>query len=209
MNRIFSAACVVSLLFGAADFSLAASKIIDFPVHDGEANSCNGCNPTVETGNLFINPSSQGIVKFGTGPISGVVTHADLVLFVYAVPVSPLPIDVYGYGTTTGPVVAGDLNAGTFLASLTPSINSTENEAFIFDVTNFVATTHAPFLAFNLRSQGFDGFASLEYNHGLPSQLVITFAPEPTTCCLLIVGGGAMLANSLRKRFRCNAHQRT
>jgi len=53
-----------------------------------------------------------------------------------------------------------------------------------------VSTTHAPFLAFNPRSEEGGVFSSLEFNYGHPSQLLVTAeaaqAAEPASIVLTL-----------------------
>ena len=112
-----------------------------------------------------------------------------LTLNPYGLPLFGPNVDVYGYGTSIGQLDDTDANAGTFLGTLVLPPNLGYGEDAFFDVTAFVANTHAPFLAFNLRSVGTDVFSSLEFNYGHPSQLLITTAvPEPAPIALLLIG---------------------
>jgi hypothetical protein len=127
-------------------------------------------------------------VKFSSASITRRVIQAVLSLNPYGLPLFGTDIDVYGYGTAVGRLDATDANAGTFLGTLTLPSSLGYGEDVFFDVTAFVATANAPFLAFNLRTTGTDVFSSLEYNYGHSSQLLVTVVPEPTTAALLLGG---------------------
>lgn len=167
--------------------SHAALTTID-PTSDGSLYTCQGCNTVSEGAYVLTSGYIQGVVKFSTTPIVGNVSHALLSLNPYGLPLWGSFVDVYGYGTSTGTLQVADANAGTFLGSLNLPANLGYGQNAYFDVTPFVASTHTPYLAFNLRSTGTDVFSSLEYNYGHPSQLIVTTVPEPSSMALTIAG---------------------
>lgn len=106
----------------------------------------------------------------------------------YGLPLWGSTVDVYGYGTTVGSLIAADANAGALLGTLILPANLRYGQDAYFDVTSFVASTHSPYVAFNLRSTGMDVFSSLEFDYGHPSQLLVTTVPEPSSVALIAVG---------------------
>ena len=166
--------------------SQAANALTLDPTSDGSLYVCDGCNVVSEGGYLMAAGYIQGAVKFSSTPITGTVTNATLSLNVYGLPIGP-DVDVYGYGTSVGQLEAADANAGTFLGTLPLPGNLGFGEDVFFDVTAFVAATHTPFLAFNLRTAGTDIFSSLEINYGHPSQLLVTMVPEPARATLSMI----------------------
>jgi PEP-CTERM motif len=130
----------------------------------------------------------QADVKFQLPEIQGTITRALLSVNPYALPLWGNPVDVYGFGTSSGRLGASDYNAGIYLGSWTlPGLNFGE-EAY-FDVTSLFSGINAPYVAFNLRSGGDDIFSSLKWNYGHPSELILTtVVPEPST--LWVLGGG-------------------
>lgn len=176
-------------LFASAGAANAGVIVID-PTSDGAIYTCAGCNP-VSNGELLVSGYIQGVVKFSSAGIDGVVESALLSVNPLALPLWGPIVDVYGYGTELGALDASDGFAGTFLGSWTlPSL--TYGQDAFFDVTSFVAGTNAPFVAFNLRTApgGTDVFSSLEQNYGHPAQLTVTTrsVPEPSTLGLFAAG---------------------
>jgi hypothetical protein len=176
------------LAWSGSTVSQAASITLD-PTSDGSLYTCAGCNVVSDGGYVLVSGYIQGEVKFSSAAIAGTVTQTFLTLNPYALPLFGLDVQVYGYGTNIGPLDVTDANAGTFLGTLVLPANLGFGQDVFFDATAFVASTHAPFLAFNLRSTGTDVFSSQEFNYGHPSQLLITTAvPEPTPTALLLIG---------------------
>lgn len=183
---------VISLMLAAlvcgSTLSDAALITVD-PTSDGSLYTCDGCNVVSDGAYVLTAGYIQGAVKFSSAAIVGTITQAFLTLNPYALPLFGTDVDVYGYGTSIGPLDGTDANAGALLGTLVLPANLGFGQDAYFGVTAFVAGTNAPFLAFNLRSTGADVFSSLEYNYGHPAQLLITTAvPEPATAALLLTG---------------------
>lgn len=190
---------VISLILAAlvcgSTQSDAALITVD-PTSDGSLYTCDGCNVVSDGAYVLAAGDIQGAVKFSSAAIVGTITQAFLTLNPYALPLFGTDVDVYGYGTSIGPLDGTDANAGTLLGTLVVPANLGFGQDAYFGVTAFVASTNAPFLAFNLRSTGADVFSSLEYSYGHPAQLLITTAvPEPATAALLLTGLLALAAS--------------
>jgi hypothetical protein len=163
------------------------------PSDDGRA-SMNGGGFVNTTDYVICAPDNRGLIEFSLNSIDGQIGTATLTVNPYGLPLWGNPVQVYGYSSIDGKLTLSDYDAGIFLGSWTlPNLNIGQN-AF-FDVTSFLKTVTTPYVGFNLRSDGTDVFASLEYNHGHPSQLLVTTIPEPGT--LLLLGIGAAI---LRKK---------
>jgi hypothetical protein len=123
----------------------------------------------------------------------------------YGLPLWGPLVSIYGYGTSIGALDVSDAGAGTFLGVLELPPGLGYGEDVFLDVTNFVASTTAAYLAFNLRTPagGTGVFSSLEYNYGHPSQLILDVTPhgvpEPSTLALF---ASAMLAVFIVSRRR-------
>lgn len=167
------------------------------PTSDGSLYTCGGCNVVSDGAYVLTSGYIQGAVKFATLPASGIVTSAVLSLNPYGLPLWGPNVDVYGYGTSIGALHTSDANAGTFLGTLVLPANLGYGQDAFFDVTNFVRSISAPYIAFNLRSVGTNVFSSLEYNYGHPAQLTVTTIPEPMTIALL---GFGLIAFAFRRR---------
>jgi len=176
------------------------------PNSDGSIYVCEGCNPVSDGSTVLAAFYIQGIVKFSSEAITAPVSQAFLTLNPYSLPLFGQNLEVYGYGTTLGQLDETDGNAGALLGTLVLPLDLGFGQDAFFDVTAFVNTVNAPFLAFNLRSpDGVDDFSSLEFNYGHPSQLLITFAvPEPPLATLLLAALLAYLGFSLH---RLTAHR--
>lgn len=191
---------VLNVVFVAAAI---ASPVTITPISDGSLYTCDGCN-TVSDGN-YVGASGyiQGAIKFSTSAIPGVVTNAMLSVNPYGLPIWDSTIDIYGYGTSIAPLDITDANAGSFLGTLTLLPGLDFGQDAFFDVTSFVANTHAPYLAFNLRADEGGGvlFSSMEFNYGHPSQLIVTAVPEPSTSALLVMGVLSLGISRMVKRL--------
>lgn len=184
-GRLVSAALAVFLCCTPA-ITYAVPITIN-PTSDGSLYTCDGCNVVSDDATVLVSGYIQGAVKFSSGAITRPVSQAFLTLNPYTLPLHGPNLEVYGYGTTLGQLGETDANAGTFLGTLVLPADLGFGQDAFFDVTAFVNTVNAPFLAFNLRSAGTDDFSSLEFNYGHPSQLLITFAvPEPSLTALLL-----------------------
>ena len=192
---------IAAMAAAAASFTPAAdaATLTLDPTSDGSLYTCAGCNIVADGAYLMASGYIQGAVKFSSAPIHGTVTQALLSVNLYGLPLWGSDVAVYGYGTTQGQLVADDANAGTFLGTLHLPANLGYGQDAFFDVTGFVAATHAPYLAFNLRSSGTDVFSSLEYNDGHAAQLLVSSVPEPSQPALLAAG---LLAMGLLLRRR-------
>ncbi len=182
-----------------------AGPIIINPTSDGSLYTCPGCNVVSDGGDITVSGYIQGAIKFSSAAIDGTVNSALLSLNPDALPLWGPLVSIYGYGTSIGALDVSDANAGTFLGILELPPDLTYGEDVFFDVTNFVASTNALYLAFNLRTPlgGTDGFSSLEFNHGHPSQLILDVTPrsvpEPSALALF---AGAILAACIVTRRR-------
>ena len=184
-GRIVSAAFAMFLC--CAPTITYAVPIVINPTSDGSLYTCDGCNVVSDDAYVLVSGYIQGAIKFSSASITGTVTQVFLTVNPYGLPLFGPNVDIYGYGTTLGQLDVSDANAGTFLGTLVLPPNLGYGEDAFFDVTAFVATVNAPFLAFNLRSTDTDVFSSLEFNYGHPSQLLVTFAvPEPSLAALLL-----------------------
>jgi hypothetical protein len=206
-------ASVVFAVFACCSplLSHAVPSLTLSPTSDGSLYTCDGCNIVSDGGSVLVAGYIQGAVKFASAEITGPITQAFLTLNPYTLPLFGQNVDVYGYGTTLGQLSETDANAGTFLGTLFLPANLGFGQDAFFDVTAFVTTVNAPFLAFNLRSVGgTDDFSSLELNYGHPSQLVITLAaPEPPLVVLLVAALLAYCGISQRRlTSRSHAHRR-
>jgi hypothetical protein len=168
------------------------------PVSDGSLYTCDGCNVVSDGAYVLVSGYIQGAVKFDASAMDAPVISATLTLNPYGLPLWGPTVDVYGYGTAIAALDVSDANAGTYLGTLVLPADLGYGKDAYFDVTAFAATTAAPYLAFNLRSEGTDVFSSLEYNYGHPSQLLITTVPEPASAALLLAG--LLLLGSVAKR---------
>jgi PEP-CTERM motif len=178
-----------------------ASLITINPTSDGSLYTCAGCTVVSDGAYVLTSGYIQGAVKFSSAAIAATITQVFLTLNPYGLPLFGPTVDVYGYGTAIGQLDVTDANAGTFLGTLVLPANLGYGQDALFDVTAFVENTHAPFLAFNLRSAGTDVFSSLEYNYGHPSQLLIaTAAPEPASIGLVLIGLVLALGGIARRR---------
>jgi len=185
---------IVSLLLAAFAMtspatSLGGVLVID-PTSDGSLYVCAGCNIVSEGAFVLVSGYIQGDVKFASNSISGAVTQALLSLNPYGLPLFGNEVSIYGYGTAIGALDDSDADAGVLLGILMlPPILGFGEDVF-FDVTSFVASANAPFLAFNLRTTDSDVFSSLEFNYGHASQLLVTTTAlaEPAPGALLLAG---------------------
>jgi hypothetical protein len=186
----FTTASLVFAIFAYCSplISHAVPTLILEPTSDGSLYTCDGCNVVSDGDYVLVSGDIQGAIKFSSALITGTVAQAFLTVNPYGLPLFGPTVDVYGYGTTIGQLDVSDVNAGTFLGTLVVPPNLGFGEDAFFDVTAFVTTISAPFLAFNLRSAEIDVFSSLEFNYGHPSQLLLTFAvPEPSLAALLLM----------------------
>jgi hypothetical protein len=148
----------------------------------------------------------QGDVKFSMASLQGSQSQVLLTVNPYGEPLWDKTVDVYGYGTSVGALAASDANAGTFLGTLVLPDNLGYGQDASFDVTSFVNSVHAPYVAFNLRTTGTDVFSSLEYNYGHPSELLATAmpaaaaVPEPANASLMLAAIAAAAGLAVRRR---------
>ena len=204
----FRTASLVFAIFAYCSplISHAVPTLILEPTSDGSLYTCDGCNVVSDGDYVLVSGDIQGAIKFSSALITGTVAQAFLTVNPYGLPLFGPNVDVYGYGTTIGQLDVSDANAGTFLGTLVLPPNLGFGEDAFFDVTAFVNTINAPFIAFNLRSAEIDVFSSLEFNYGHPSQLLMTFAiPEPSLTALLLT---ALLAYCVIWQRRLTNHIR-
>jgi hypothetical protein len=188
-SRPATAALALALCWGMINAS-AAPITID-PTSDGSLYTCDSCIVVSDDAYVLVDGYIQGAIKFSSAPITGPITQAFLTLNPYGLPLWGPTVEVYGYGTNNGHLEEADANAGTFLGTLTLPPDLGYGEDAFFDVTSFILSVgaSAPYIAFNLRSDGTDVFSSLEYNYGHPSQLIVTLAstvPEPSSVLPLL-----------------------
>lgn len=192
-------AATYALATGLFAGNAQSAPLVLNPVSDGAIYTCVGCNPVADGAYVLVAGYIQGIVKFSTAQIGPNLTQATLSLNPYGLPLFDKTVDVYGYGTSEGSLTAADGFAGTYLGTWQIPENLGYGQDTYFDVTAFLATVNAPYVAFNLRSDsGTDVFSSLEYNYGHPAQLSLTTVPVPGGVVLF----GSALAGlvSLRRR---------
>lgn len=174
------------------------------PTSDGSLYTCDSCNVVSDDAYVLVSGYIQGALKFSSAAILGTVSQAFLTLNPYGLPLFGPAVDIYGYGTTNGQLEEADANAGNFIGTLLLPPDLGFGQDVFFDVTAFLMSVDAPYIAFNLRSVGTDVFSSLEYNYGHPSQLIVTMAnvvSEPSQSALLCV---AVLALICMSRFTSN-----
>ena len=192
---------LLAVTLSALAFSAAshATPVTINPASDGSLYSCSGCNTVSDGAYVLTGGYIQGAIKFSTAGITGKVSNATLTLNPYGLPLWGQTVDVFGYGTAIGALVAADADAGTFIGTLTLPAGLGYGQDAYFDVTSFVAGINSPYIAFNLRSSGTNVFSSLEYNYGHPSQLLVTTVSEPSS---LAIPGAGILILLLRRASR-------
>jgi len=131
-----------SFLFATAS---EAAVITINPTSDGSLYTCEGCNTVSDGAYVLTSGYIQGAVKFSSTPITDIVSNATFTLNLYGLPLWGPTVDVYGYGTSIGSLVASDANAGTFLGTITLPQNLGYGQDVFFDVTSFVASTSSPY----------------------------------------------------------------
>jgi hypothetical protein len=201
-TRLRGAKAVTTLLAGVVAAlllvgSASADPITIDPTSDGSLYVCDGCNVVADGDYVLVDGYIQGAIKFSSAPITGPVGSALLSLNPYGLPLWGPSIDVYGYGTTEGQLVDADANAGTYLGTWNLPADLGFGQDAYFDVTSFLMTVSAPFIAFNLRSTGTDVFSSLEFNYGHPSQLIVELAafavPEPSGWASFLIAAALLI----------------
>jgi len=179
-SRLSRWALGVALVLGS---QLApAAKLTLAPSSDGSLYVCDGCNIVSEGAYVPVAGYIQGAIKFPTAKFAKAskVKSAFLSINPYGLPLFDLTVDVYGYSTAEGQLVDADANAGTLLGTQNNPADTGYGEPVLFDVKEFIGKSkatkaEAPFIAFNLRTDGgTDVFSSLEYNYGQPAQLLVT-----------------------------------
>jgi hypothetical protein len=176
------------------------------PTSDGSLYTCAGCNTVSDGAYVLASGYIQGDVKFSMAGLNGPQSQVLLTLNPYGEPLWDKTVEVYGYGTSVGALAASDANAGTFLGTLVLPDNLGYGQDASFDVTSFVNSVHAPYVAFNLRTTDTDVFSSLEYNYGHPSELLATAmpaaaaVPEPANASLMLAAIAAAAGLAVRRR---------
>ena len=176
------------------------------PTSDGSLYTCAGCNTVVDGAYLLASGYIQGDVKFSMAGLNGLQSQVLLTLNPYGEPLWDKTVEVYGYGTSVGALAASDANAGAFLGTLVLPDHLGYGQDATFDVTSFVNSVHAPYVAFNLRTTDTDVFSSLEYNYGHPSELLATAmpaaaaVPEPANAALMLAAIAAAAGMAVRRR---------
>jgi MYXO-CTERM domain-containing protein len=202
MKAVFATATIaISAAFAAPSHAATIDLTLN-PSSDGSLYTCAGCNTVSEGAYLMASGTIQGAVKFSSAQVASQVASAFLTVNPYGLPLWDSTVDVYGYGTETGTLVAADANAGTFLGTLVLPANLGYGQDASFDVSDFIRATQASFYAFNLRSDSTDVFSSLEYNYGHPAQLLLSYAtpvdvPEPAGLAF----AGLLALGLMRRRF--------
>jgi hypothetical protein len=189
MKMLRAAAALAAILVAVP---ASAEPIVVDPTSDGSLYVCPGCNVVSDDAYVLVSGYIQGAIKFSASPITNPISQAFLTLNPYGLPLFGPSVDIYGYGTTEGQLVESDADAGAYLGTLLLPPDLGFGQDVFFDVTSFLTAVSAPYIAFNLRSDGTDVFSSLEYNYGHPSQLIVTFAStvtEPTGWALLLTAG--------------------
>ncbi|MFG6430422.1 PEP-CTERM sorting domain-containing protein [Roseateles sp. LYH14W] len=174
-----------------------ATALRQNPVSDGDA--CAGCAYFVESSFVYVVGSLTGQVKFAT-PLSTNVGRAWLSLNRLGGTADAHAVSVFGVGSDSVQLAIGELRAGSLLGELQIPAGLSAGQEVFLDVTDFVRSTPAAYLSFNLYSTGaVDLFSSLEINEGLPSQLILSAVPEPSEAALMFAGL-LTLAGWLRRR---------
>jgi hypothetical protein len=190
-------AAVLLVLCGFASHAAGSTSIVINPTATGSLYTCSGCNHSVANF-LLVAGYIQGIVRFPTAQITGPITQATFTVNPSALPLGDLTVDVYGIASGTGTATYADAFAGVPLGQLILPPNLGFGQDASFDVTAFLASANVPYVGFNLRTNsGTDDFSSRSENYGHPSQLHVTFVPEPPTIAL---GVAALAALSTRRR---------
>lgn len=192
----------VAALQACAPAFAAPVQAVVKPTSDGSLYTCAGCNVVDGTDYVGTGGYVQGDVKFSMATLQRPQSQVLLTLNPYAQPLWGRQVDVYGYGTSEAALDVSDADAGTFLGTLVLPDNLGYGQDAFFDVTAFVNGVHAPYVAFNLRSDGTDLFSSLEYNDGHPSELLAIAAPvpEPASAALMLAGAFATAGLAWRRR---------
>jgi hypothetical protein len=178
----FHAPLIVCLL-ACSRVAVAGTDVLIAPSDSGTLSICGSCSPDVTRfagGGMLVNGYLQGVARFPTQQITSPVAHAELILS----PNGPLggpSLDIYGIASGGNLATYDDYLKGTLLGSYTiPNSVFTLGTA-TFDVTDFVAKQHVPFVGFDFRTA-----SALDYFTA--PQLHVTFVPEPTTTTLLLLG---------------------
>lgn len=180
----------------------SAAQTIVKPTSDGTVFACDGCNGVSEGAYVTLTSTGQGEIKFSMAELHARQSEVLLAINPYGEPLWGKHVDVYGTGTSTPQLVNADVDTGTFLGTLVLPDGLGFGQDATFDVTNFINGVHAPYVAFNLRSDGLDLFSSIEYNYGHPSELLATAAavPEPANASLMLAGLMATASLAWRRR---------
>jgi hypothetical protein len=179
-TSIFTAATILLILSGSA---YAGNWVIN-PSDDGFIYDTGF---VATSSYLTCGGNTRGIVEFPLN-VNAQIVSASLSVNPYSLPIFGQTIHLYGYQSTDGRLTYSDYASGIFLGDWTLPPLGYGQDAY-FDVTSFLKTVTTSYVGFNLRTEGADGFSSLEYNYGHPSQLSVYTVPEPATVLLLAAGG--------------------
>ena len=205
MNRCFKSAIlravpvlILSLLL--ARHSAAATTTVTLnPSADGSISS----NLSIVTINyLTAAGATRGVAVFPLNALTGSIQSAFLDLNPYGLPVAPTGT-LFGMAATSGNLVSSQYTGGSNLGAITFPSGTTFGQVRRFDVTAFIQTLDADFVAFRIEtSSGIMQLSSLEYNYGKPAQLVVTLVPEPGSLALGGLTAGMLLMRRRRESPR-------
>ena len=183
-------AVLVLLIIGPATLGTShAVPIVINPSSDGSLYTCDDCNH-VPANFVLVAYYIQGAVIFPTAAITESIGQALFSVNPNGLPLWAPSIDVYGFISSSREVSYENANSGQFLGAFVLPGNLGFGQDAYFDVTGFLRNVSSPYVGFNLRAplSGPDDFSSLSNNLGHPSQLSVTFVPEPSSLTLFAVG---------------------
>ena len=165
-----------SMLFLLVSDHAISETLVLTPSGDGSIYT--NTDRVIDNNSILVFQHIQGAIKFPSKQINARVTKATLVLSAWSLPLHGLEMDVYGFQSETGELTTEDGNAGILIDTWMLPPDMVFNQFTSFDVTEYLSTITAPYFGLNLRTGvGTNSFNSLEKNHGVPPQLVLTIAP--------------------------------